>query len=282
MDAFHSFWSLPSALRNQGEIDFPEFELLTATLSALKWKEKNGSIRLITDTPGALFFRQLGMECVWDKIDLSLDEVDGEVNPFLFWAAGKLFALQKMELPCVMLDTDLIIWEKLDRLSEFDLVAAHFEALNPFVYPDHKNFVLEDGYTFPEEWDFSLAAANTAFLYMKNCDFRDYYVKSALDFFHHVGVKGLNPVSAMCFAEQRILPMAAKAKQQSMAYLLDLANPDNQSFITHTWGYKNILRQNEEERIAFCRKCVNRIFQDFPEYESVITENPVLKKYAVK
>lgn len=280
MDAFHSLWSLPGFLRNQGKLDFPDFELCTAILSALKWKEKNGSIRLITDTPGALFFKNIGMEQLWDEIDTSMDEINPDINPFLFWAAGKLFALQKMDTPCVMLDTDLIIWEHLDGLANYDVIAAHPENLNPVVYPDHKTFALQEGYSFPEEWDFTIAAANTAFLYIKNKEFRDLYVKSAMDFFLNVKTEGLHPVSAMCFAEQRVLPMCAKAEKQKMAYLLDLANTDQQSLVTHTWGYKNILRQNEQECSAFCRKCADRVKKDFPEYAYLITENPILKKYA--
>lgn len=280
MDAFHSFWSMPGFLRNQGNLDFPEFELFTAILSALKWREKNGSIRLITDTPGALFFQNIGMEGLWDEIDLSLDEIDPKINPFLFWAAGKLFALQKMKTPCVMLDTDLIIWESLDRLSEYEVVAAHPEDLNPFVYPDQSTFVLENGYSFPEDWDFTIAAANTAFLYLKNQEFRDHYVKSAMDFFLNVKTERLNPVSAMCFAEQRVLPMCAKAQKQKMAYLMDLSEARAQSLVTHTWGYKNVLRQNKEENDKFCRRCADRIWKDFPEYCYLITENPILKKYS--
>ncbi|MBQ0000758.1 MAG: hypothetical protein KBT01_04375 [Clostridiales bacterium] len=280
MNAFHSLWTLPGVLRNQGRVDFPDFELLTAILSALKWKENNGSIKLITDTPGALFFKEIGMEGLWDDIDLSLDDMDVRINPFLFWAAGKLFALKKMETPCVMLDTDLIIWEKIDGLKDFEVVAAHPEALNPFVYPDPHTFLFEDGYTYPENWDFSIAAANTAFLYLKNQDFRDRYVEAAMDFFLHVKTDGLNTVNAMCFAEQRVLPMCAKAEKQKMAYLLDLARPEQQSLVTHTWGYKNVLRQNEAERTAFCKKCVRRVMKDFPESAHLITENPILKKYA--
>ena len=42
MDAFHSFWSRPNMVKNRGQIKFPDYELLTMMLSALKWKETNG------------------------------------------------------------------------------------------------------------------------------------------------------------------------------------------------------------------------------------------------
>lgn len=264
MDAFHSFWSKPNSCRNQGTVKFPDFELFTAILSALEWKKHNGSIRLITDSEGAAYFKSLGLINLWDSVDTSLDEIH-DVDPFLFWAAGKLYALSKMETPCVMLDTDLIIWKDMSWVKDFDLVTAHSEALNPYVYPDQSIFKLKNGYTFPAEWDFSLDAANTAFLYIKDAAFRDYYVDAATTFFKHVEMDGLNPVTAMCFAEQRILPMCAAVKGQKMGYLLDLSRADEQDFVTHTWGFKDVLRSVPEANKEFCQRCMHRIEKEFPE-----------------
>lgn len=279
MQAFHSFWSLPNAIRSGGRISFPDFELLTAILSALTWQRNNGPIRMITDTPGADFFRSIGLGGLWNQIDTSLDHVDPDVDPFMFWAGGKLYALKSMPTPCVMLDTDLIIWKELPHLDNWEVVAAHPEGLNPQVYPDKSIFHLKDGYAFPDDWDFGLAAANTAFLFLKNADFRDYYVDSAITFFKNIHMDGLNPVTAMCFAEQRVLPMCAKARQQTMTYLMNLQDALNQDLATHTWGFKTVLRTDPAANHEFCMRLVRRIMTDFPERADLLKDNPQLCHY---
>lgn len=280
LQAFHSFWSKPNTIRNQGMIEYPDFEVLTTILSALKWKEHNGTIDMVTDSCGAEYFRKIGIDGIWDHLDTSLDEIDESVDPMYFWAAGKLFALSQRELPTVMLDTDLIIWETLERMErDADIVAAHYEELYPEVYPDPKGFHLLDGYTYPKEWDQQVFAANTAFLYMKNEKFRDYYVNSAVSFLKHVDFAGLNPVTAMCFAEQRILPMCAKAKHEKIGYLIDIHDPDAQRIATHTWGFKDVMRRSSQARDEFCLRCVNRILSDYPEKESLLTGRADLRRY---
>ena len=284
MKAFHSFWSRPNYVRNHGEIGFPDFELLTAILSALHWRRHNGSIRMITDERGAAYFRQLGLEGVWDEIDTGLDEIGPEVDPFLFWAAGKLYALQRMEAPCVMLDTDLIIWEdpalQDPGIWEREIVAAHAETLNPLVYPDPSSFRLSGEYQYPADWDFTVDAANTAFLYLRDPAFRDRYVAQALRFFRNlIPNEQTDPVNAMCFAEQRILPMCAKAAGKPVSYLLRAEALEEQTIATHIWGYKNAMRMSEEAHLGFCLQCVRRILKDFPEAERFLRGREDLRGY---
>lgn len=279
MEAFHSFWTKPGRVINWGEIRFPDYELLTMMLSALKWRKQNGTIRMITDSAGAEFFTDLGLAGLWDDLGTELDGVPEDLDPYLFWAAGKLYALRRMPCPCVMLDTDLIIWKGLDIPRELDLVAAHGEDLYPDVYPDPGVFVLKDGYHFPAGWDFSLPAANTAFLYLRNPSFRDYYTDSAIAFMRGVKGDGLDSTVAMCFAEQRILPMCAKVLDQNMGCLLDLAAAEKQDFVTHVWGHKRAMEQDERLRTAFCVRCARRLLRDFPEWEDTLARCERLRRY---
>ncbi|MDO4960974.1 MAG: hypothetical protein Q4E57_03850 [Eubacteriales bacterium] len=282
MEAFHSFWSEPNRGRNNGVIRFPDYEQLTSVLSALKWQQFNGRVRMITDTLGAENFKMLGIDKFWNKIDVTLDELEGNIDPFLFWAAGKLYALKSMPVPCAMIDTDLVIWKNVDKyIAGSDIAAAHSEDLRENVYPDKSIFKLKPGYSFPAEWDFTLKAANTAFLYIKNSDFRDYYVDSAIEFFKNVEVDGLNPVTAMCFAEQRVLPMCAASKGQSLRFLLELpfADAEGQDVATHIWGFKQVLEQLPEARYQFCMRCVRRIAMDFPDKAPLLSECRDLKGY---
>ena len=54
IEAFHSNWTAPFfELNSHNEYYIEDFEILTTIISALKWREKNGAIRMITDEVGA-------------------------------------------------------------------------------------------------------------------------------------------------------------------------------------------------------------------------------------
>ena len=280
MLAFHSFWSKPNRANHYEQIQMDDFEILTMMLSALKWRSFNGSIRMVTDSAGAEFFARNGLERLWDGgVDVCLDDIPAEIDPVLFWAAGKMQALQSVQSPCVMLDTDLIIWKDIRDRLQTGVIAAHCEKLEPGVYPDPHGFPTYPEYSFPKEWDFRVEAANTAFLYMPSEELKAYYVEASFDFMRNVGQKGMNPITAMCFAEQRVLPMCTKACGVRLEYLLDAEALDQQDFVTHLWGYKRRLRGSEEERKEFCLRCVRRLMRDYPETGEILTGIDGLRGY---
>ena len=272
MNAFHSFWTKPNRLRNGGDVALPDYELLTLMLSALKWREKNGPIRMITDSAGAAFFERAGLSALWSEPpDTALDRMDPALDPRLFWAAGKLEALRGTDAPCVMLDTDLIVWEDVSPLLRASPVAAHWEALSPDVYPDPAEaFALAPGYAFPREWDFSLPAANTAFLYLPSPRLKAYYTDAAFRFMRALRGADGNPVVTMCFAEQRLLPLCARACGAEVQTLLSLREGDRQSLVTHLWGQKRALAASNEKRVEYCLSCALRIVTDFPAWEGAL------------
>lgn len=280
MQAFHSFWSKPNCIKNDGHIEIPDYELLVLILSALKWKQLNGPIKMITDSAGAAFFAANGLENLWSEpIDTCLDGLDSNVDPFLFWAAGKLYAMKRVPCPCVMLDTDMIIWQNIGNLFQQDVIAAHAESLSSPVYPKPDVFCVRTGYEFPREWDFSVQPANTAFLYIPESSLRDYYATSAFEFMTSVEQSNVNPVVSMCFAEQRILPMCVAAKKGHVTYLLDNQELYRQQIATHIWGHKKILSETPIERDLFCVKCIKRILWEFPEWEVWLVKNAQTHRY---
>lgn len=283
MQAFHSFWSKPNRIKNDDCIEMPDYELLVLMLSALKWKQLNGMIKMITDSAGAAFFTQNGLENLWSEpIDTSLDSIGNGIDPFLFWAAGKLYALNQVPCPCVMLDTDMIIWQDIGGLFQQDVIAAHIESLSSPVYPQPDVFQIRSGYTFPQEWDFSIEPANTAFLYMPESALRDCYVKAAFKFMDAVEKADVDPAISMCFAEQRILPMCVAAQNGRIAFLLDGREMHHQQLVTHLWGYKKVLSESSVERDRFCVKCIKRILLEFPESEIVFSKNARFHRYLAK
>ena len=132
MNAFHIISTAPFFAKNNAAFALEDFDLFTAVISALEWRRDGSRIFLYCDAPAADYIRNAGLEKVWDGVrDTLPDDLDG-IDPEMFWAAGKLLALRQMDAPCVMIDTDLIVWSK----PEFgrDIIAAHREDLNPDVY----------------------------------------------------------------------------------------------------------------------------------------------------
>ena len=281
MRAFHSFWSAPSRARYGGAPRLRDYELLTMLLSALKWREKNGEITMVTDSAGAELFRRAGLERLWSApIDTRLDRVDPAIDPVRFWAAGKLWALREESAPCVMLDADMIVWEPLGERLGGAAVAAHREPLDPSVYPDPREaFTLAAGYAFPPAWDFTLPAANTAFLYLPDDGFRARYTDEALSFMRALENGPDDPAVSMCFAEQRILPMCAAAEGAALETLLPEDALDEQSFLTHLWGHKRALENDPARRIEYCLRCTARILSDFPDWADALATNAETHPY---
>lgn len=282
MRAFASNWTRPYAMRHPGQpYEVPDFELLTTVLSALLWRQKNGSIRMITDRVGARYYRSLGLAPLWDDgITCDLDDIPYTVDPSTFWAAGKLFALCTVPAPCAMIDTDFIVWNSLqERLASSELTIIHCEELSPDVYPDASRFVLDDAYAFPANWNWETPACNTAFAYFGSEPLRRAYLRQAFDFM--AAVRGRDSLIYMVFAEQRLLGMCAR----SMDIAIDTLSTPQQLFgtqqtdFTHIWGYKQVLAEKSHARRSFCTSCAARITRDFPEYRKICADIPALHCY---
>lgn len=105
-------------------------------------------------------FSALGINDIWNDIKVVIpDDLDG-IDPVMFWAGGKLIALQQFSAPCAMIDTDFIVWE--DPPFEDKIIAAHEEDLMPSVYPDVSSFRLK-GKVLDEGLDYTTLPLNTAF-----------------------------------------------------------------------------------------------------------------------
>lgn len=282
MRAFCSNWTRPYAMCFPGRpYEIPDYELLTTVLSALLWREKNGSICMITDRVGERYYRSLGLAPVWDDgIRCELDAIPYTVDPSTFWAAGKLYALQKIAAPCAMLDTDFIVWCDLrERLASSQLSVIHREPLEPDIYPAPSAFSLSPSYAFPTDWNWNIPACNTAFAYFGNEALRTGYVSQALQFIQ--ATRGRDGLIYMVFAEQRLLAMCAEAMHIPIDALSTpeaLSHPSQKDF-THTWGFKQAMQEHPEARAMFCGQCAARLTQDFPQYARICARIPILRKY---
>lgn len=284
MNAFHSNWTRPFQVKHPDTSYFVEdFELLTTVLSALKWREKNGSIQMVTDHTGAAYYKSLGLENIWDLgiSEILENAIPVGIHPSAFWAAGKLFALQTMNAPCVMLDTDFIVWDSLsDRIAHTPLAVVHREDISPDIYPNQDAFPDCTDFFKDKVLDWSVLPCNTALAYIGSQEFLDFYTATAVEFMKSASLAD-NPLTYMVFAEQRLISMCAKQCEIelfSFSSLPDLFSGSQKSF-THIWGHKQYLRDHPNEKEQFCRRCIRRIENDFPQAQQILRTIPLFYPY---
>ncbi|MGN0164140.1 MAG: DUF6734 family protein [Candidatus Ornithomonoglobus sp.] len=278
MEAIHSTWTKPR-IYSAGGFFIEDFDILTTILSALKWREKNGTIKMITDSAGLEFYESRGMCGIWDSIETTLDEMPDSVNPEIFWAAGKLYALKSQNAPVAVLDTDFIVWDRIAFDSLGDLTVIHKEEINNDVYPDIHHFNMKYGYIFHPDLDWREKPSNCAFYVIKNNALKEDYLNEALQFIDNTA-DGDN-LTYMVFAEQRLMSMAAKRMGIEIKEFSNLERlfDNGENYFTHTWGMKQQMRDMPELRYDFCRRCVDRIRRDFPFFTEKLENIEELKKY---
>lgn len=231
-------------------------------LSALCWRKLNGNITLCCDSRSAEYYKSIGITDIWNDIKICVaDDLEG-IDPLMFWAGGKLLALREVKAPVVMIDTDFIVWKTLEFGDE--LIAAHREDISDGIYPPLDYFRAGD-HILP---DFSeeVLPLNTAFLYVPDNDFKEFYTCQAISFMKSA-VRCDDYLKYMVFAEQRLAAMCADYTGTPVRTLLDKDNlfyP--QSDLTHLWGAKQAMRDHPELRGEFLRKCKKRLLSEFPEY----------------
>ena len=241
MNAFHIISTAPFFAKNNGAFALEDFDLFTAVISALEWRRDGSRIFLYCDAPAADYIRNAGLEKVWDGV-------------------------RQMDAPCVMIDTDLIVWSK----PEFgrDIIAAHREDLNPDVYPPLEYFSAA-GHILPG-FSREVLPLNTAFFYVPDNDFKEFYTSQAVAFMKSAERCG-ERLRYMVFAEQRMAAMCADYTGTGVQTLLDkdaLFFPQDK--YTHLWGAKQQMRERPLLREEFIWRCIARILRDFPEYEWTI------------
>lgn len=271
LNAFHIASFAPALAKGKKQLSVEGFDLYCTVLSALMWRKLNGRITLCCDNWFAEYYTRLGICDIWDDVKVCVaDDLEG-INPKMFWAGAKLLALREMSAPCVMIDTDFIVWKKMDFSGEMAdcVIAAHRENISDDIYPP-LSFFRTSGHILP---DFSedVLPLNTAFLYVPDNDFKEFYTSQAISFMKSA-VDCDDYLKYMVFAEQRIVAMCAEYTNTPVKTLLDkdrLFYP--QENFTHLWGAKQQMRDHPELREDFLSKCRNRLSADFPEYEYIIS-----------
>lgn len=278
MKALHCTWTKPRT--EAGESFWIEdFDILTTILSALKWREKNGTITMITDTVGYEFYKSRNLLDIWDNISTELDNIPEEINARVFWAGGKLFALKNTPCPVALIDTDFIVWDKLAFNNMPDLTVIHSENIYPDIYPDMGYFKMKQGYMFNPDFNWKCRPYNTAFAVFKSETLKDAFCNEAISFMENSVAE--DSLKYMVFAEQRLLSMVAEMTKSKVLEISDMEKlfRDGERYFTHTWGMKQQMREDESLRYDFCKKCIRRINDDFREFVNILKDIPELKRY---
>lgn len=279
MRAFHCNWTAPFRVRNpQAVYRVEPYELLTTVLSAVFWQKNGGSIAMLCDSTAAAYYRACGLDGLWDGgIRPVLDDMPPEIDPHIFWAAGKLYALRVFGAPCVMLDTDFIAWREIDSLVDGAQAAViHREDIMPEVYPGQDAFPAAADFDF-SGLDWSVRPANTALAYFGDAAFTDLYTGRALSFMC-ASRQADNALTYMVFAEQRLLAMLARQQGIRLLSLSELPALflSGQTWFTHVWGFKQQMQKNPALLADFCRRCAARLQKDAPEWAAVLARQDML------
>lgn len=267
MLAIHSNWTKPFYIKKalNTEYRLEDYRVITTILSALKWRQYNGSIKMVTDNKGLEYYKKLGITDVWDLgVDTFLESMT--INQDLFWSAGKIYALKNQVLPCVIMDTDFIVWEKIeDEWWSHKLAAIHAE---PAVF-SKELFKMKPGYIFDPQLDWNITPFNAGFVFFNDQDFVSYYLNEVITFMENVEAENKKSLCTP-FADEHILAMCAKKEKIEIKAFIELAKAREQKRFSHIWTYKNVLRINPVIRKDFCIKFLNRIITEFPEYKDMI------------
>ncbi|HET7733742.1 MAG TPA: DUF6734 family protein [Paludibacter sp.] len=273
-NTFHTLWTKPVTTAGK-HFEMSAAEILTMIVSALMWRKYNGSIKLYTDKAGYEFVSKNNLLELWDG-GIDTDVLENNcypIDPKVFWAAGKLMALEDAAAPCVMLDTDLVVMKPVaTMLATSDITALHAEALAPDAYLPSHLLKKPSGYTFPDYYNWEVLPANTAFLYIRDEKFKRFYLDESKKFMFRNVDKPAEMVSQMVFAEQRLLTMCADHSGLPVDHLL--ADPFSQAndLIIHLWGFKESLRKSDTLQTIFSKQLFSKLAVELSAY-------PVFKNY---
>lgn len=109
---------------------------------------------------------------------------------------------------------------------------------------------MDTQYKFNNGYNWKFKPCNTAFLYIKDNLFKNYYITESINFMRHCQEKS-NDVCSMVFAEQRLLSVCANYWNIDIDCLIENKTSDTQKSFTHIWGYKDVLKKDNKKEESF-------------------------------
>jgi hypothetical protein len=312
MNGIHVNWTKPHFNREKrvngtflvnGKRDIRPYKisnylLLCQILSILFWKKYNGEIHLYTDREGFNYYQKLGIHKFYDYVNIDLLENYENVNPEVFWAAGKLQVQAHLPCPFVMLDMDLFIEMNLNEVNYFNYPVSSTHLEDPYepYYPSMDKVLFHTNYEFPDIFKWNKRAFNVSLLYWGDDKIKKDYLDIAFEYMDNSNPKKVDIdeyQSRIVFAEQRLLgeyvfsnnipfttlikesynPRGVNKYDEQLWY--DCGNGENKDVINekllHIWGKKKIFDVNNSERNFIEKYFFDLIDINFPEYKNQIT-----------
>jgi hypothetical protein len=186
-------------------------------MSAYHWKKKNGEIHLYTTAEDLEFFRELGIDALYDKIDTEVLEKEKDVFWPHFYPASKMVVLNSLpreSFPVAFIDTDFIYRETIE-VGDEDIAFLHDEVLFNKNYPPLEMLGRREEYSFPEFPELKTAnPINVGFFIVNNSTLAKDYSDLAMKYMRKNFVNstpvswasdGLRIFWKSLFVEQRLL-----------------------------------------------------------------------------
>lgn len=288
MLTFHSIWTKPAIVKGQDEIVLWDFEWLTWLASILLAK-RNGNVVLVADRRGKEFVEKAGLASFYDEIVLGLDAIPPEVDPEIFWAAGKLYAIPLLkrlqnynpfEDAVASLDWDCIPWNYPTQTSE--VMCLNLESTN---WPWYKDCQRKYAAFVSKEVNWQLAPANNGVFHFSqyaqmlayselSTRFMEKFSREAVRC-NYFGQPKYVYGDAMTFAEQQLLPTSTWLAGKTVEPFLPVRNDGfiaPNGFFTHLWTTKTLYRAFPEARIHYTNQLIRYLRNEFSTAQKVLKD----------
>ena len=279
MLTFHSIWTGPAAAKGQTEMRLWDFEWLT-WLAGLMQSKTAGPVVLVADKLGASLVKTMGLASFYDEIVLGLDSIPKTVDPEIFWAAGKLYAIPLLKRlkhyrpdgPVCSLDWDCIPWTPPPMRSRISCLN-----LENLAWPWYKDCRSKYDSFVPEGVNWNLAPANNGAIIFEEHGQMCRYARTATGFMERFSsAASTNNYfdlpryvygDAMTFAEQQLLSTAARHMNEDVLPMVPVRSDGfigENAFFTHLWTTKSLYRAFPEARIHYTNQLIRHIRHNFP------------------
>ncbi|MDX6739389.1 hypothetical protein [Actinocorallia sp. A-T 12471] len=297
LPALHVNWTSPyrHGLGRHGDLAarayrLPPEEIVTTVHSALAWRRHHGPIGLLTDSLGASYAKEQGIDALYDDVDAALDDLDAvDLDPLVYSTGAKIHAAALRRAPFAIIDTDLYLRRPLALPEGVGFVFAHWEDLDPVIYPDVADVPNHAGADLAR-WTFDTPAANMAISVFRDDAHRAAYAEAGMAY----AVGNAGPYDGdvhvrAVFAEQRLAPAVARTLGTELRPATERFwlggreawdGPDHTDLWHHTWHLKAQLRTFAELRPVYLRYLVEDLLWRFPEAEPLLLDVPALAEHA--
>lgn len=272
MIGIHSFWTAPRIAANR-PIAFSRLEVLVWIYSVLIFRARNGPMWLYTDPAGRDFVNKIGVGAFYEKIIMLPSDLSETINPTLFWAAAKLIALSQTPCPCINMDFDAVLFQRL-KIWNY-CTAAHLEPVEWDYYRGCESLYRWTGLQNLGHW--TSLPVNCSVAGWRSNECRLFYSQTSISFMENITGQEENwrykteKSNPMVFAEQKLLGMTMARLGHSVmpigtirGNIPILKRPAN---MYHLWSQKTVYASAPPDlvRNRACEFMERSIRKEFPK-----------------